>query len=177
MKLGIVSMVAAIIIAFGSPAEAKGPSALMITGAGVDRPIVVGDDSPTWPRIVNSSAFFDTAFSTLTFGSPAFAEAGPSPLPNHLGPRLRLTWTVHWDSAHHLVQDLYPDALGGPLLYTPAGQALYDHPTAGGWYRASTRFVDTLEAVGVPSPGERRKASTAVSTYVRPTMSGVIARW
>ena len=168
MKLRIVCVVATTVIAFGSPAEAKGPSELMITGAGVDRPIVVEDDSLTWSRIVDASAFFDATLSTNTFGGTAFAKVRTGPVLTDLGPRLRLTWTVYWDTAHHLVQDLYPDAPGGPLLYTPAGQALYDQTTAGGWYRASSRLVDALEAAGVPSLGELRKASTAVSSYAAP---------
>lgn len=178
MKLRILTAVAATVIAFGSPAEAKGPSELMITGVGVGRPIILEEDSPVWSSIVNESAFFDAAFSTNdSFGASAFATTRPSSAHVDLGPRLRLTWTVYWDRAHHLVQDLYPDAPGGSLLYTPAGQELYDHETMGGWYRAPSRFVDALESAGVPAPGELRAAYVAVSSSLRPAGSGLIARW
>jgi hypothetical protein len=178
MKLRIFTVVTATVIAFGSPAEAKGPSELMITGMGVDRPLVLTDDSPVWSSIVNESAFFDAAFSsTDIFGGVALAKARSSSAHVDLGPRLRLTWTVYWDKAHHLVQDLYAEAPGGPLLYTPAGQALYDQKTMGGWYRAPSRFVDALESAGVPSPADLRAARTALSTYLRPTASGPITRW
>jgi hypothetical protein len=178
MKLRIFTVVAATVIAFGSPAEAKGPSELMITGIGVDRPIAVEDDSPVWPRLVNESMFFDAAFSsTDIFGGAAFAKSRPSSAFVDLGPRLRLTWTVYWDKAHHLVQDLYPDAPGGPLLYTPAGQALYDQETMGGWYRPSSRFVDALQSAGAPTPGELRAARVSLNSYLRPAGSGILARW
>ena len=96
-----------------------------------------------------------------------------------LGPRLRLTWSVYWDTdrPHHLVQDLYPDAPGGPMLYTPADQALYGQRTAGGWYRAPATFVDALESAGVPSPAELRRARTELSSYLLPIASGLTARW
>jgi hypothetical protein len=180
MKLRIVAVVTATVIAFGSPAEAKGPSALTITGVGVDRPIVLEDDSLVWPSIVNESVFFDAAFSsTEIFGGLAFAKARSTSAHVDLGPRLRLTWSVYWDTnrPHHLVQDLYPDAPGGPLLYTPAGQTLYDQKTLGGWYRARAVFVAALETAGVPSAAELRTARTAFSSYVRPTASGPVARW
>lgn len=177
MKLRIVSVVAATVLVYGTTAEAKGPSELMVTGAGVNRPIVVASEDDSWSRIANESAFFDAMFSTQTFDGAGFARARTSPALNDLGSRLRLTWTVHWDKDHHLVQDLYPDAPGGPLLYTPAGQALYDRTTAGGWYRAPSRFVDALEAAGVPSPAELDKANIGVSAYLRSTGSGIIARW
>ena len=180
MRLRIFAVVTATVLAFGSPAEAKGPSALTIMGVGVDRPIVLEDDSPSWSSIVNESVFFDAAFSsTEIFGGLAFAKARSSAAYVDLGPRLRLTWSVYWDThtPHHLVQDLYPDAPGGPLLYTPAGQSLYDQRTMGGWYRARSVFVAALESAGVPSPAELRTARTAFSSYMRPTTSGLIARW
>jgi hypothetical protein len=178
MKLRIFAVVTATALAFGSPADAKGPTALTITGVGVDRPIALENGARVWSGIVNESAFFDSTFSTSeNFGGLAFVRAKSTSAYVDLGPRLRLTWTVHWDRAHHVVQDLYPDAPGGALLYTPAGQALYDHTTAGGWYRAPSTFVDALEAAGVPSATELRAARTTLSSYMRPTASGPVARW
>jgi hypothetical protein len=182
MKLRIFAVVAATVIAFGSPVEAKGPSALMITGVGVDRPIVLANDSPVWSRLVNESAFFDAMLSTNdTFGALAFGKTRSSPTPAALGPHLRLTWTVSWDKDHHLVQDLYPGAPGGPLLYTPPDQALYDMETSGGWYRAPSAFVDALESAGVPSSRELRAARVAfyssLWSYLRPAGSGLVTRW
>ena len=175
MKLRPFVVVAAAVLAFGSPAEAKGPSELVITGAGLARPIVVepDDDSYALSRIMGATAFFDSAFSTSALGERA-ALRSATRRPDH-GARLRLTWSVDPYRRQHLVQDLYPYARGGPLLYTPAGQQLFDQTTPGGWYRAAPRLVDLLQSAGVPSLAELQKASTAMSSYVRP--AGTIIRW
>ena len=174
MKLRILTVVAATVIAFGSPAEAKGPSALMITGAGLVRPIVVEPDDGRYvlSRIMEASAFFDAASPIGSHRAGGAAVRHPLAGP---GPRLRLTWSVEWNRTQHVVQDVYPYASGGPLLYTPAGQRLFDETTPGGWYRAAPRLVDLLRSVGVPSLGELRQTSTAVSSSVRST--DMIIRW
>ena len=176
MKLPILGVVAVTVIAFGSPAEAKGPSELMIMGAGLDRPIVVdpNDDAYVLSRIMDASAFFDAALSSRGPDDRAALRSATSPLrPDH-GPRLRLTWSVEWSHTQHLVQDLYLYASGGPLLYTPAGQRLFDQTTPGGWYRAAPRLVDLLQSVGVPS---RARLLAAASAQMRPMGSGAIPRW
>ena len=88
---------------------------------------------------------------------------------------MRLRWSVEWFHTQYVVQDIYPYAPGGPLLHTPAGQKVFDQTTAGGWYRAAPRLVDLLQSAGVPSLAELQKASTVVSSYVRP--AGMIIRW
>ena len=175
MKLRTFIVVAAAVIPFGSPAEAKGLSELVISGPGLPRPIVVEPDDSSYAlsKIMDASAFFDFVASSQAVGNQA-ALRSVSRFPDR-GPRLRLTWSVEWFYTQHVVQDVYPYARGGPLLHTPAGQHVFDQTTAGGWHRAAPRLVDVLQSVGVPSVGELRKASTALSSYVRP--AGMIIRW
>jgi hypothetical protein len=172
MKLRILSVVAVTLFSFGSPAEAKGASELVITGAGLARPIVV-EPGGAFGRIIEATAFFDSVVSSQALRNQA-ALRSPSRSPD-LGPRVRLTWSVEWFHTQHVVQDIYPYARGGPLLHTPDGQQVFDQTTAGGWYRAAPRLVDLLQSAGVPSLAELRTASTAVSSFVRP--AGMIIRW
>ena len=47
-----------------------------------------------------------------------------------------------------VTQHLYPQALGGPVVYTPPKQPAYDHGTEGGWFRVRARAPETLAGLG-----------------------------
>jgi hypothetical protein len=48
-------------------------------------------------------------------------------------------------------QDLYPRAVGGPVIYTPPGQRGFGQPLqVTGWLRASPQLARTLARLGVP---------------------------
>jgi hypothetical protein len=173
MKLRILTVVAATLVAFGSPAEAKGVSKVTITGVGLERAIVVGGDGLS--RILGASEFI-VAMDGGDADRVALRSA-PDPTQSHLGPRLRLTWSVEWYQTQHLIQDLYLYPDGGPLLHTPPGQPFFDQTTEGAWHRGSPRLVNVLQAVGVPSQAELRASAAAANLRWQPTGSGVIARW
>jgi hypothetical protein len=157
----------ATLIAFAAPAEAKGATELLITGVGLDRPIVLDiDDGSTVGMIAEATRLFDVAIvaSGADGGAPMTVDdRGSTP---DLGPRLRLTWTVPLDGdgeKARFVQYLYLYAGGGPLLFIPTGQSVYDGVTAGGWYRGRAGLVDALQGVGVPAEHELRAARDAVN--------------
>jgi hypothetical protein len=173
MKLRILTVVAATLVAFGSPAEAKGVSKVTITGVGLERAIVVGGDgSPALSRILGASEFF-VAMDGGGADRVALRSAA-DPTQSHLGPRLRLTWSVEWYHTQHLIQDLYLYAEGGPLFHTPPGQPFFDQTTEGAWHRGSPRLVNVLQAVGVPSPAQLQTSTTAASGRMG---VGAIHRW
>jgi hypothetical protein len=177
MKLRILTVVAATLVAFGAPAEAKGVSRLTITGVGLERTIVVGGDgSLALSRILGASEFFVAMDGGGAGADHVALRSAADPQESDLGPRLRLTWSVEWYHTQYVVQDLYLYADGGPVLYTPAGQALFDQTTTGAWHRGSPRLVDVIQAVGVPSPALLRAAAAAASAPLRVGASTIL-RW
>src|SRR6185312_11592713 len=70
-------------------------------------------------------------------------------------------------------QNLYPRAVGGPVIYTPAGQQGFGQPLqASGWLRGTPRLTVTLTGLGVPvgtsRPATPRPATPAPSAAPRP---------
>jgi hypothetical protein len=59
-------------------------------------------------------------------------------------------------------QDLYPDATGGPLIYTPPGQRGFGQALqAAGWLRGSAQLSRTLTQLGVPQRSGTQAAQQA----------------
>jgi hypothetical protein len=183
MKGLIAILVAVTALSFGSLAEAKGPTELTITGAGLDRAIVLDfrDGSPALSRILEAAAFFDTAFSPRHGLVDDVALTGPMSRPMlALGPRVRLTWSVEWyhtdhvdwSRTQHVVEDVYLYSRGGPVVYLPDGQQFLDRTLSGGWYRAGPDLVDALRSVGVPG-----RRVLAAAQQGRPNFTGTINYW
>ena len=153
-RLVIVVALAASALALGSPAEAKGMSGVTITGAGLDRPIVLDfrTDGAALERLMVTAPMF--GFTTTGYAADGFTDLG---LP------LRLTWTVEWQPTQHVVQLVYPYAPRGPVFHTPSGQRIFDHLTADEWYQTGPRTLALLQSVGVPARGELRSARTLLA--------------
>jgi hypothetical protein len=167
--LGIVIAVAASVVALGSPADAKGMSGVTITGAGLGRPIVVDfrTDAAALERLMAVAPYFGDTFGT--FGAAWTTDLGPS---------LRLTWSVEWETTQHVVQLVYPYAPGGPVFHTAAGQPIFDRKTVSEWYQTGPSTLTALQSVGVPSAGELRVAR-AVMAFARSWIAAgqAIVRW
>jgi hypothetical protein len=143
----LVSLVA--LLALASPAHAKGPSEGVLEGEGLDAPIVIGwgEGTPGGDRVIEDVGFFEATFGMVP------SRMLDDPPTDDLGPRLTLRWTVPGPDGldDEIVQDLYPYADGGPVTYTPAGQAFFEADrTKGGWFRGPERLLTTLTALGLP---------------------------
>lgn len=168
-RLTAVAVIATgILLATAIPAAAKGADEARITGPGLSKPIVVtGEGHPgrsgnlSW--LSGATGFFDALVANAT---PVVGgtTSGPKPLkttPNApLGPRYVVSYRVpalQPNGADGFVrQDIYPYAAGGPVIYTPAGQQVYnDKATVAGWACGGSDLLALLNTLGVPKTAAR----------------------
>ena len=156
-------------ISLATPALAKGPSQASISGPGLARAIVVSGDGEPGQLGTLAVLAGQTGLFTALFGAGADVPGQASAplrtsLPkSSLGPRYTVIYTVPGVTARpgeqfgRIRQDLYPGAVGGPVIYTPPGQDGFGQPLQEtGWLRASPGLTRTLARVGVPlRPGTR----------------------
>jgi hypothetical protein len=156
-KLAIGIGTAAAIVVFGAtPAAAKGPTGVTITdpaGQSTELPAVpAGADGAAGAAGAEGAA--DDRLMRLA-DDMGFWEAIdpqvelPQAAPGRPGPAFPVAWTLFGpDGDVEVAQTLYPQAEGGPLVHTAPGQEAYGLALPGGWYRASSRLMDTLAALG-----------------------------
>jgi hypothetical protein len=150
-------------ISLATPALAKGPSQASITGPGLAHAIIVsgnGEPGMQGPLAVLAG---QTGLFTVLFGAGVVGVPPPAPLriplpKASLGPRYTVIYTVPGvppqpgEQYGRIRQDIYPDAVGGPVIYTPPGQDGFGGPlTVAGWFRASPGLTRTLAQLGVRS--------------------------
>jgi hypothetical protein len=168
-----LAIITVVVLVSAAPAFAKGPDQATISGPGLARPIVVsgfGEPGSTdkLGELADGSGLFLAMFGPGNSAGQRLATDAPT---STLGPKYDLTYRVpDGTSTGGLVrQDLYPDAAGGPVTYTAAGQAVFGTRTNGGWYRAPAAFGSLLSAIGVP-------ASNATPQQSPSTMSNAAGR-
>jgi hypothetical protein len=153
-RLVVTATVGFAVLAWAGPAMAKGPDQATITGPGLDTPIVVsGYGEPGsgsgLGELAEGSGLFLVMFEASEAGRRLAAEKPAG----SLGPRFELSYRVPdgTGTGSTVRQELYPQAPGGPVTYTEAGQAVFGTTTLGGWYRTPAGFGDVLERLGVPA--------------------------
>jgi hypothetical protein len=164
MAAGACAVALAGAVAWAGPASAKGIQSATISGPGLDDPIDVtpsnGDGDSD--RLATLTGFWDVMPGQPR--PPTFSEQAP---PGQLGPRYIITWRLMTgpEETTAIRQDLYPDAAGGPLVHTAAGQPIFEGTTVGGWYAAPFVLRDLLSSLGVPpaapAPAKAAKVSAA----------------
>lgn len=150
-------------ISLATPALAKGPSEVSITGPGLIHAIAVSGNGEPGEQGTLAVLAGQTGLFTALFGADASVAAQmPAPLRTpppkaSLGPRYTAIYTVPGVSPRpgeqfgRIRQDLYPSAAGGPVIYTPPGQDGFGQPLqVTGWLRASPPLTRTLAQLGVP---------------------------
>lgn len=185
--IGVSALAAALSVAMvmlAAPALAKGPSQAHITGPGLTHAITVsGNGEPGQPGALGTLAM-ETGLFMVLFGTSATTPAiSPdllrAPPPNaSLGPRYTIIYTVPGitpqpgEQFGRIRQDIYPDAAGGPVIYTQPGQAGFGRPLqATGWLRAASPLTRTLARLGVP-----RRAEPTPQTHLPRAVSPPAAR-
>jgi hypothetical protein len=156
---------AALVATIGAagPAAAKGPTQVRITDPAGHSTEITGskEQHGALMQLAEDLGLWEAL-------DPA-GEALPADPPVHPGREFRVEWTLFGPAegsgdpgGRTVVQRLYPQARGGPLVYTepgqdggpvvPAAHSLTSTPSSsmatGGWYRASSRLPHTLEALG-----------------------------
>jgi hypothetical protein len=163
--LAALTMLLALVWAAG-PASAKGTVSVMISGPGIDEPV----------EVLDAIGIYDTGMWTaLGDVYPALAAAPTK----DLGPRHTLTWRVigGQDEAGQyettpIRQDLYLDAAGGSVVYTPPGQPFGDSVTVEVWFPLPDGLRDDLVAAGVPLTGDKLTADKTPAGEPAPAPSG-----
>jgi hypothetical protein len=152
-----------------SPALAKGPDQVTISGPGLSKPIVVsGMGEPgsmdRLGELTNDCALFTAMFGPDPSSDQQFAAQAPT---TALGPKYTLAWRVPTGEANPATvrQDLYPWAKDGPLVYTKPGQTSFPQTlTTGGWYRAPGALTTILVSMGVPKHATATGGGAAPAT-------------
>jgi hypothetical protein len=157
-----------VVMAWASPAMAKGPDQATITGPGLEKPIVVsGFGEPGNGDRLGVLAEGSGLFLVM-FGSDGLSRHVVRLAPTGaLGPKFQLSYRVPDGTVagSTVRQDLYPQAAGGPVTYTESGQAVFGTTTRGGWYHAPANFGSVLGQLGVPtnSVGQGQPEPAAVA--------------
>jgi len=154
-----MSVAAAITLA--TPALAKGPSQAHITGPGLAHAIIVsGNGEPGQPGRL-STLTVQTRLFFVMFGWNATVppQLRTPPPKASLGPRYTIIYTVP-EQFGQIRQDLYPRAVGGPVIYTPQGQQKGQVPGFG-WFRAGRHLPRTLAKLGISPPAATPAAAQA----------------
>jgi hypothetical protein len=149
-------------VSLATPALAKGPSQASITGPGLARTIVVSGNGEPGMQATLAVLAGQTGLYTAMFGAGVGIPDQPTPLRTSppkasLGLRYTVTYTVPGvnpqpgEQYGRIRQYLYPDAIGGPVIYTPPGQDGFGGPLqVTGWLRAGRPLTHTLAQLGVP---------------------------
>jgi hypothetical protein len=184
-NLAAFVVAAGLVLAVALPAAAKGPVGLTVTGPGGTRVELGGDEhdaiGPALPRLITELGLWRALGSDDVGAPPAFTAALPDGLDAEaLGPRFRVDWSMYHgggDIGDLLVtQFVYPDAPGGPVVFTPAGQPAdpYIPATVGGWARTTGDVTATLAALGVDLSARTPAARPAPAPDGGPDMGWVL---
>jgi hypothetical protein len=135
-------------------AAAKGPTAVTITGPGLDDPVELagdaeGNTSSRIGRLVEGSGWFAQAFQQTPDSTSRTRPEG------RLGARYDAVWSVPGPDGktRTIKQQLYPFAAAGPVTYVAPNQTLFPSEgmtTHGGWFRAPVALRPMLAALGLP---------------------------
>jgi hypothetical protein len=88
-----------------------------------------------------------------------------------LGPRYTVTWRFPDPAGgkdHKVRQRVWPYAAGGPVSFTPAGQAVLDTTSSGGWYQGFDGLRAQLIELGLPNRKPLAPAATATPAPAAP---------
>jgi hypothetical protein len=150
-------VLALLLAAVPTAAQAKGASAATISGGGPGGlpggPIdLKGDGEPGTGTDLSRLAEAAGVFALLwEDGQPGALTAAPLP-PAQRGARYTITWTFpNGDGGEDKVrQTVWPYAAGSPLTFMASGQKVLDGTTKGGWYRAGDDLRQLLVTLGLP---------------------------
>jgi hypothetical protein len=150
-------VLAFLLAAVPTAAQAKGASAASISGGGPGGlpggPIDVKGDGEPGSGTDLANLADATGMWALLFedGQPGNLDSAPVPAATR-GPSYTITWTFPdgAGTADKVRQAVWPYAAGGPVTYLAAGQKVLGTRTEGGWFRAADDLRRSLIALGLP---------------------------
>lgn len=189
----VVASICLCLLAAAAPASAKlfSVGSLRISGPGIDKPIEIGP-RPLIPNTQSDHRIHLT--SELLHGYPVepplgkgslLVGEGPAWLPNDLGPRYKLSYTLDFyvNRVEHVpvVQHVYPFARPEPVAFTPAGQTIPHFeggrkPVPHGWQAYSRLALGVLWELGLPDkePAMTTTAPDPAFPPATPAADGVV---
>jgi hypothetical protein len=163
----VVAVLAALLLAIPTAAQAKGATSATISGGGPGGlprgPITLkGNGEPgsstDLGMLAEGSGLYTVVFDS---GTNAILPAAPT---DRLGPRYTITWIFpdpEGGKDRKVIQHVYPYAAGGPVTFIPAGQPVLDMTTRGGWYQGFDGFRVQLIELGLPNRAPLAPATPA----------------
>jgi hypothetical protein len=183
-------VLALLLAAVPTAAQAKGASAATISGGGPGGlpggPIhLKGDGEPGAGTDLANLAEAAGVFALLwEDGQSGALAAAPT---TRRGPRYTITWTFpNGYGGEDLVrQSVWPYAAGGPVTYMATGQKVLDGTSKGGWYRAGDNLRQDLVTLGLPDrqplatpkPATPSPAADPASAAPAPAASPALWPW
>jgi hypothetical protein len=141
-------VIAVVLFAFIDPVVAKGPESLTISTPGIEYQINLMDNN----NINLEVKFMEQTGLWYGTGIPLTTE---EPV-GALGSSFTLAWVNSGPPSlsveeRTIIQHIYLDAEGGPIIHTPAQVSLQDWGSGmTGWFAAPSDIKDTLSELGVP---------------------------
>jgi hypothetical protein len=150
-----ILVLALLLAAVPTAAQAKGASAATISGGGPGGlpggPIELkGDGEPGAGTDLAILAEAAGVFALLwEDGTGAALASAPT---TRRGPRYTITWTFPNGAGGEdkVLQSVWPYAAGGPVTFMASGQKVLDGATRGGWFRAADNLREQLVTLGLP---------------------------
>jgi hypothetical protein len=179
-RRGLAMLVLALLLAaVPTAAQAKGASAATISGGGPGGlpggPIdIEGDGEPGSGTDLSNLADAAGVFALLFEDGPG-GELATAPTIRR-GPRYVITWTFpNGDGGEDQVrQSVWPYAAGGPVTFMASGQPVLDGATKGGWFRAADNLRQLLITLGLP---DRPALATPAPAQAVPAADPSPALW
>ena len=168
-------VLALLLAAVPTAAQAKGASAATISGGGPGGlpggPIdLAGDGEPGSGTGLANLAEAAGVFALLFEDGGQSGELAVAPAAGERGPRYTITWTFpNGAGAEDKVrQSVWPYAAGGPITYMAPASGSWTATTKGGWYRPPTTSARTLITLGLPDRQPSRRPSPKAARPRRP---------
>jgi hypothetical protein len=183
-------VLALLLAAVPTAAQAKGASAATISGGGPGGlpggPIdLAGDGEPGSGTDLANLAEAAGVFALLwEDGQSGALDAAPAAT-GERGPRYTITWTFPNGAGGEdkVRQSVWPYAAGGPVTYMRPGQPVLDSTTKGGWYRSADNLRQTLITLGLPdrpplaAPAPAASAAGSAPAAAAPAADPAPALW
>jgi hypothetical protein len=183
-------VLALLLAAVPTAAQAKGASAATISGGGSGGlpggPIdLAGDGEPGSGTDLANLAEAAGVFALLwEDGQSGALDAAPAAT-GERGPRYTITWTFPNGAGGEdkVRQSVWPYAAGGPVTYMRPGQPVLDSTTKGGWYRSADNLRQTLITLGLPdrpplaAPAPAASAAGSAPAAAAPAADPAPALW
>lgn len=169
----ILILMSLLVLAIASPASAKGPDRAVVSVPGAE-PLVFESEVDS-PSIATKLASATGLFPVMFGPSDELRSERPA---GHLGRAVTVEFRVPAGEEEALTirQTLYPDAAGGPVTHTRAGQEGLSGPGYGGWYVTPRDEVSVIDQLRLPAAvQETSAADSGGSVPVAPIVGGALA--